>query len=130
MQNKLGRIIILVDDYDKALKFYETNFFCKKIFDSEGPNDQRYLHVGFSDHDSIGIWFLLADNDEQKNKIGKQTAGQPTFVIYTDACEKFYDHIKINEVTIVEELVSTPQSKFFHCLDLYGNRITIVELNS
>ena len=126
MQTKLGRAVILVDDYDKAFAFYEKNFFCKKIHDSTA-NGQRYLHIAFSDNEGIGVLFLKAD-DPQKEKIGTQTAGQPTLVIYTDTIEKLYKHIQSNQVRVVENMVSTAESKFFQCLDLYGNRLTIVEL--
>lgn len=128
MQTKLGRVIILVNDYDEAYEFYEKNFFCKKIFESTTPDGQRYLHIGFTENEHIGIWFLQADTAEQKTKVGKQTAGQPTLVIYTDDCESLYVHLQDNNVTILEKLVVTPESKFFHCLDLYGNRLTVVEL--
>jgi hypothetical protein len=47
-----------------------------------------------------------------------------------DECEIFYRHIKKNNVTIIEDLTSTQDSKFFHCPDLYGNRVIIVELIS
>ena len=130
MQTSLGRMILLVDDYEKALSFYETNFFCKKLYDSVTPDGQRYLHIGFSENESIGIWFLQAGSPEQKERIGKQTGGQPTFVIYTDDIEKLYAHLILNEVKIIEKLVTAPGSKFFHCLDLYGNRITVVELSA
>jgi predicted enzyme related to lactoylglutathione lyase len=129
MQTKLGRAIILVDDYDKAFEFYEKNFFCRKIFDETSPSGQRLLHIAFSVTDSLGIWFLQAEGESQQNKIGKQTAGQPTLVIYTDDVEELYYHVQGNGVQVIEPLATARESKFFHCLDLYGNRLTIVELS-
>lgn len=130
METKLGRAIILVEDYDKAFDFYEQNFFCRKIFDTTTPQGQRYLHIGFSHPDGVGIWFLKAENPVQQLLIGNQTGGQPTLVIYTDDIESLYERVQSNKVTITESLVSDTDSKFFHCLDLYGNRLTIVELGS
>lgn len=78
MKTSLGRVIIVVDDYDRALDFYQKNFFCRKLHDSTTPYGQRFLHIGFSEDDNTSIWFLKADSAEQKAKIGKQTAGQPT----------------------------------------------------
>lgn len=128
MKTNLGRIVILVDDYDKAYEFYERNFFCKKLHDSETPTGQRYLHIAFSEDDGVGLWLLKAESEEQIKQIGRQTAGQPTLVVYTDDCQSLYEHLIKNNVEILEELAKTPQSKFFHCKDLYGNRITVVEL--
>jgi len=130
MQTKLGRAIILVDDYDKAFEFYESNFGCQKLFDSTSPSGQRLLHVAFSDDDNVGVWFLKASDDEQKEKLGKQTAGQPTLVIYTNDVESLYYHVQGNGVRVIEPLANARDSKFFHCLDLYGNRLTVVELSA
>jgi predicted enzyme related to lactoylglutathione lyase len=128
MQTSLGRAIILVENYDEAFSFYEKNFFCKKLFDATISTGQRYLHISFSDDDEVGIWFLKADSPDQRTIVGKQTAGQPTVVIYTDDIKSLYGHVRDNGVRITETLVSTAESKFFHCLDLYGNRLTVVEL--
>jgi predicted enzyme related to lactoylglutathione lyase len=128
MKTKLGRAVILVDDYDKAFDFYESNFFCRKIFDSTAQGGQRLLHIAFSDDDNAGVWFLLAEGDDQKKRIGKQTVGQPTLVIYTDDIEELYYHVQQNGVHIIQPLAMARDSKFFHCLDLYGNRLTIVEV--
>src|SRR5690606_11909323 len=119
MQTSLGRAIVLVNDYDDAFRFYEKNFFCKKIFDGTGPDGQRFLHIGFpGDDNSIGIWFLKAESEAQQDRVGQQTAGQPMLVIYTDDCEKLYKRLQANGVSIAEHLVITTGSKFFHCLDL------------
>jgi len=128
MHTRLGRTIVLVDDYDKAFEFYERNFFCKKIFDETSPSGQRLLHIAFSNDDKIGIWLLKAEGENQKNLLGKQTGGQPTLVIYTSDVEALYYHVQGNGVRIIEPLATARESKFFHCLDLYGNRLTVVEL--
>lgn len=128
MQTKLGRTVILVHDYDEAFNFYEKNFFCHKIHDSTTPDGQRFLHIAFSDNDNVGIWFLQSDAKSQNSNVGTQTAGQPTLVIYTDDCKKLYEHVKNNNVKIIGEMVSADEHKFFHCLDLYGNRLTVVQL--
>lgn len=129
IKTTLGRAIVLVDDYDKAFRFYQRNFFCRKIFDQTMADGQRFLHIGFNSKQDLGIWFLKADGDEQRKKIGNQTAGQPTLVVYTDDIKGLYDHVQKNAVRIVEELVADEGAKFFHCLDLYGNKITVVELH-
>ena len=128
VKTKLGRAVILVDDYDKAFEFYEKNFSCKKLFDATNSSGQRFLHVSFSDNENIGIWFLKGENQLQQKLVGNQTGGQPMLVIYTDDIEELFRHVQSNGVTITENLVLRGDSKFFHCLDLYGNRLTIVEL--
>ncbi|KAF2514873.1 VOC family protein [Flavobacterium foetidum] len=128
MKTYLGRIIILVNDYDVAFEFYKNNFKCEKIFDQTVSENLRFLHVRFNGDVNSGIWFLKAETQEEKSLVGKQTSGQPLLVIYTDSCEDLYNSIKNNGVEILEPLVSDEGSIYFHCADLYGNRITVVEL--
>lgn len=128
MTTSLGRVIILVDDYDNAFSFYQQNFGCEKLFDATLPDGQRYLHVRFNADDKTGIWFLKADPGQQTSLVGRQTGGQPTLVVYTDNCEELYAQVQTNGVTIMEPLVTAEGSRFFHCQDLYGNRITVVEI--
>ena len=129
MKNYLGRIIILVRNYEEATAFYEQNFGFKKIFDVTTNVGQRFLHIGTDPADALGIWFLKADGKEQKERVGNQTCGQPTMVIYTTSLEEVHRKLKENNVRIKIEPVLTPEYKFLHCFDLYGNEIVVVEIN-
>ncbi|WP_069659151.1 VOC family protein [Arcticibacter eurypsychrophilus] len=128
MKNYLGRIILLIEDYEEAASFYEKNFGFKKMFDVTTDAGQRFLHMGSDPLDTLGIWFLKADTKEQKERIGNQTSGQPTMVIYTTSLEELFKKLKDNNVKIKVAPVLTPEYKFFHCLDLYGNEIVAVEI--
>lgn len=130
MKNHLGRLILLVEDYEPALQFYQKNFEFETLFDITTSVGQRFLHIGTNSTNAMGIWFLKAEGKEQKERIGKQTAGQPTLVIYTTSLSELYDKLKHNNVRIKMEPVLTPQYNFFHCYDLYGNEIVVVELNA
>lgn len=129
MELCLGRIIVLVSDYDEAFEFYERVLLCKKFFDIT-ENGQRFLHIGLNANDKAGIWFLKPQTEEQKLRIGNQTGGQPVFVIYTDSLEEFYNHLINENVKIVREPVEIPEYKYFHFLDLYGNEIVMVEMKT
>ncbi len=126
MNISLGRVIILVKDYDDALEFYKKNLSCKVIMDSTNEAGQRFVHTGFGDTTETGIWFLKADTDEELQRVGHQTGGQPMMVLYTDAFDNVYARLRENNVTIYREPVDTPEYKCLHFLDLYGNEIVLV----
>ena len=128
MKNYLGRVILLVDDYEKASQFYEENFGFVRLFDVTTDVGQRFLHIGSEPLDSLGIWFLKAEGKEQKARIGNQTAGQPTLVIYTTDLDQQYAKMKSNGVKIKVEPVKTPEYSFFHCYDSMGNELIVTEL--
>lgn len=127
MENHIGRIVLLVNDYDEAFTFYSKNFGFKKLFDQTTGNGQRLLHAGPAEN-AAGIWFLKPGTQEQALYVGKQTAGQPVMVIYTSNITALYDRLTANKVEIKSAPVTSPGYKYFHCLDLYGNEIVVVEL--
>ena len=128
MKNYLGRIILLVEDYEKASLFYENTFGFKRMFDVTTDVGQRFLHIGSDPLDALGIWFLKAAGKEQHALVGKQTGGQPAMVIYTTSLKEQYQKLKEMGVSIKIEPVITPGYSFLHCLDLYGNEIVVVEM--
>ena len=129
MKTSLDRIILLVTDFDEALAFYKENFDCHVIFDQKTKEGKRFLHIGFPQKYSAGIWFLKAETEEQRERVGNQTGGMPTFVLYTDNLEQQYQHLVRNKVEIVEYPVYDSDYKFLHFKDLYGNRVVLVELD-
>lgn len=128
MKTELGRIVIIVDDYDEAFNFYEKNLGCKKFFDLTDERGLRYLHVGFNSENIGGIWFVKADTDEQKKRVGNQTAGQPVFVLYTDSFESLMEKLIQNKVEIIRKPEITDDSMSLSIRDLYGNEIVLVQL--
>ena len=128
MKTELGRLVILVNDYDEAFKFYEENLGCKKFFDLTDERGLRYLHVGFNSESIAGIWFLKAETDEQKDRVGNQTAGQPVFALYTDSFEELLETLRKNKVKITKEPEVSSDSMSLNFLDLYGNEIVLVQL--
>lgn len=128
MRNYLGRIVLLVEDYEKSANFYEKNFGFTRFFDVTTDVGQRFLHIGSKPSDSLGIWFLKADTKKQKERVGNQTAEQPTMVIYTQELETLYERLKNNNVRFKTDVIKTPEYSFFHCFDLDGNEIIVTEL--
>jgi len=130
MKISLGRIVLLVRDYDEALRFYETNLGARILSDTISESGKRYLHIRFEEK-SVGIWFLKAETPEQLERVGKQTGGMPSMVFYTDDLEEAYKQLLRNKVTISKLPVNENETafSFLHFLDLYGNEIVLVQLN-
>jgi len=127
MNISLGRTVLLVKDYDEALRFYRDVFGARILFDQDSNFGLRFLHIALG-NDTHGIWLLKAENREERIRVGQQTADQPALVLYTDDLAACYRHMKLKNVTIKLEPATNPVYSFFHCLDLYGNELVIVQL--
>ena len=129
MKNYLGRMVLLVKDYEAAAKFYEKNFGFHRLHDTTSAEGERYLHLGTKGEHALGIWLLLASAEEQQHKVGHQTGGAPLMVIYTSDIIELYQQLIVNKVSISKKPMLGDSFRFLHCLDLYGNEIVVVELN-
>jgi len=128
MKVDLGRSVILVNDYDEAFEFYKLNFGCKKFFDITKDDGQRFMHICFDSETRAGLWFLKAETEEQQEAVGRQTAGMPMLVLYTDDFDELTEIISDNGVTFNCEPEITDEYKSVSLNDLYGNEIVIVQL--
>jgi len=123
----LGRIIILVEDYDAALGFYQAAFGAQVLFDAPSPTGDRYLHVGFGGDAGIGVWFLRATG-EAGARVGRQTGGEPLVVCYTPDVRAAVARAEAVGATVVRPIETAGGASFAHVTDLYGNVLVIVEL--
>ncbi|BBM04248.1 VOC family protein [Microbulbifer sp. GL-2] len=127
--NSIGRLVILVRDYDEAIQFYRDKLGFEVFIDSEAP-PLRFVHVRLPKQKDMGIWLLQASSETQKQNIGRQTAGQPCAVIYTDNFEDEYQRLINNDVEFTKPHRSETNAEFAHFEDLYGNEFVLVELKT
>ncbi|AWF82066.1 glyoxalase [Microbulbifer sp. A4B17] len=127
--NSIGRLVILVNNYEEAIAFYRDKLGFEVFIDSEAA-PHRFVHIRLPSQKDMGIWLLQATSDTQQKKVGAQTAGQPCAVIYTDNFEKEYKNLVNNGVYFSKPPVSDGGAKFAHFEDLYGNEFILVELQA
>jgi len=127
MFTHLGRMILLVKDYDEALSFYVGKLGFEKLYDQTVSDELRYVHVGVPGQDDVGLWMLKAATGE-KSLVGRQAGSQPLFVLYTDNCQKAYKTLAPRGVEFMYEPEDTEGDVHVHFKDLYGNQIVLVEL--
>ena len=122
----LGRVVILVEDYDAALGFYQAAFGAQVLFDAPSPTGGRYLHVGFGG-DGIGVWFLRASG-EGRARVGRQTGGEPLAVFYTPDVGAAVARAVRAGADVLRPIETAGGASFAHVSDLYGNVLVLAEL--
>ncbi len=130
MDTYVGRVVILVRDYEQAKAFYASNFGFQTLFEHSASDGRHFLHMGVEEPAAMGIWFIKAESPEQEALVGRQTGEQPLMVLYTKSLEALAGRLKENGTKIIVAPVYSPEYSYLHCLDLYGNELVIVELKS
>jgi predicted enzyme related to lactoylglutathione lyase len=133
----IGRLVVLVHDYDEALAFYQAAFGVSILFDAPNGTDDRYLHVGFGESPApesgstapTGIWLLRASGTDTE-RVGRQTGGQPLAVLYTQDAAAALARIEAAGGSVRRPLMTAEGATFVHVADLYGNEFVLVQLAS
>jgi predicted enzyme related to lactoylglutathione lyase len=124
----LGRLVVLVREYDAALAFYQAAFGARVLFDAPTSSGGRYLHLGFDDA-GIGVWLLRAEGVNDA-RVGRQTGGEPMAVFYTPDVRAAVARVQSADGIVVRPVAMADGARFAHVADLYGNEFVLVELAS
>lgn len=127
--NSLGRLVVLVPDYDEAIQFYREVLGMRIIADIPA-GALRFVHLGFAAEPSIGLWLLQATTAEQKARVGNQTGGQPLGVIYTSDLRAESDRLAAKGVEFVLRPTEEADSIYAQFQDIYGNIFVLVQLKA
>ncbi|WP_444900271.1 VOC family protein [Microbulbifer sp. VAAC004] len=127
--NTIGRLVILVRDYEEAINFYRDKLGFEVFIDSEAP-PLRFVHLRLPEQKDMGIWLLQASSNSQLDQVGRQTAGQPCAVIYTEDFDNEYKRLINNGVKFTKPRTSDSNAEFAHFEDLYGNEFILVQLQT
>jgi len=120
---------LLVDDQEKALRFYtEVLGLVKKNDFSQGPF--RWLTVA-SPEEPNGTELQLALNNNPPAKAYQQAIfqqGQPAFMFYTDNLQADYDRMKAAGAEFTMPPTDVTASKIAMLNDTCGNLIQLTQL--
>lgn len=123
----LGRMVVLVNDFDEAINFYTRKLGFHVLVDIQA-GDYRDVHIGLPGASGIGFWFVRARTEQQRARVGNQTGGEPLAVLYTEDCRGTYALLSGREVDFRQPPQEEPGTISAEFEDLYGNVFTLVEL--
>jgi catechol 2,3-dioxygenase-like lactoylglutathione lyase family enzyme len=122
----LGRVVLLVEDQEKALAFYRDVLGFETLHDKNVAG-LRYLHLGVPGQRSAGIWLMPPMTDEERGLVGRQAGNQPFLVLYTDDIDDVRRQLAAHDVDVWAERTDD-SSRSLHFRDLAGNVIVAAEL--
>jgi catechol 2,3-dioxygenase-like lactoylglutathione lyase family enzyme len=121
----IGRLVVLADDQDRALRFYRDVLGFEVLHD-ETVDDLRLLHVGIEGQADVGLWLLRPQTPAEHALVGRQAGEEPLLVLYTDDLEAVLALLRDEEIEFWA-VRDDPPDRSVHLEDDVGNVIVIVE---
>lgn len=130
IQQKIGNIALVVDDYDEAIEFYTKTLQFTLIEDTDLGGGKRWVQVTPPNSNGTNLLLAKADNDEQKASVGNQSGGRVFLFLQTNDFWRDYNLMKENGVTFNEEPREEEYATVVVFQDLYGNKWDLLELKN
>ena len=85
MTQSIGRLTLVVRDYDEALDFYVSKLGFRLVEDTAMPGqNKRWVVVAPPGATETQLLLAQAVGDEQLSRVGNQTGGRVFLFLYTD----------------------------------------------
>lgn len=127
MNQRLGYITLLVDDYDKAIEFFTKKLMFSLVEDTAISQTKRWVLVKPDGSEGSCLLLAKAANDKQRKILGNQSGGRVFLFLHTDNFKRDYQNLLENGIKIVREPVSEKYGTVAVFEDLYGNLWDLIE---
>jgi catechol 2,3-dioxygenase-like lactoylglutathione lyase family enzyme len=128
MKQELAAISLVVDDYDKAIKFYTEKLNFRLLEDTPLSETKRWVRIAPPGSTGCSILLAKASTEEQASRVGNQTGGRVFLFLHTDDFYRDYENLKRNNVLIVRGPSVEDYGTVAVFSDLYGNLWDLIQL--
>jgi catechol 2,3-dioxygenase-like lactoylglutathione lyase family enzyme len=130
MAQKISKIALVVDDYDKAIEFYTKNLNFNLIEDTPLSAEKRWVVVAPKDSTGCALLLAKASNAQQESRIGNQTGGRVFLFLHTNNFDQDHQNLISQKIKIVREPVTECWGRVLVFEDMYGNLWDLIEDNT
>jgi catechol 2,3-dioxygenase-like lactoylglutathione lyase family enzyme len=127
MVKHLAHVTLLVDDYDKAIEFFQHSLYFTLLEDTAISETKRWVLMAPRGAKECAILLAKATDDEQICRIGNQTGGRVFMFLHSDNLQRDYQTLLDNKVRIVQPPRKESYGSVFVFKDLYGNLWDMIE---
>ena len=129
IQQQIGSIALVVEDYDDAIAFYTQKLQFELIEDTDLGLGKRWVLISPPNSSGANLLLAQANTPEQQKSIGNQAGGRVFLFLHTNDFWRDYRQMKDNDVTFDE----TPREEEYGTVavfqDLYGNKWDLLQLH-
>ena len=127
MTQRIAQIALLVREYDEAIRFYVDKLGFKLLEDTDLGQGKRWVRVAPATSGGVELLLARATTAEQESRIGNQTGGRVFLFLETDDFAHDYQAMQSKGVVFIREPRVEPYGTVAVFLDLYGNKIDLIE---
>jgi uncharacterized glyoxalase superfamily protein PhnB len=124
----IGRVALVVRDYDEAIAYYTTCLGFSLIEDTPLGDEKRWVLVAPTKGNGTALLLARAATPEQSARIGDQTGGRVFLFLHTDDFWRDYREMQSRGVKFETEPRQEPYGTVAVFVDLYGNRWDLLQL--
>lgn len=123
MINKVGQIMLYVNDQDESLKFWTEKAGFNVVADEKNEH-MRWIEIAPTDEAQTSI--VLHNNELISKMQPGLNLNTPSLLFFTEDLDSLYKEYVDNNIT-VGELVNMPSRRVFNFADNEGNYFAVME---
>ena len=127
MEQRIGLIALVVEDYDQAIAFYTGKLHFTLVEDTKLSESKRWVVVRPPGSGNCSLLLAKASTEEQYSRVGNQTGGRVFLFLHTDDIDRDYKNLVDQGIQIIRE----PSKEVFGTVgvfaDIYGNLWDLIE---
>jgi catechol 2,3-dioxygenase-like lactoylglutathione lyase family enzyme len=123
----IGRIALLVRDYDEAIAYFTERMGFSLVEDTALGGGKRWVVVAPPGGARLALLLAKATTAEQERRVGDQAGGRVFLFLETDEFWRDYRDLKARGVDFAEEPRREAYGMVAVFVDLYGNKWDLVE---
>lgn len=124
MINKLGQIMLYVNNQDEAMRFWTEKIGFSVIAEEDNGQGLRWIELAPSKDAETSI--ILHNKEFIAEMSPELNLGTPSLMFFTENLEKLYNDLSSKNIT-VGEIVNMPSGSVFNFADSEGNYFAVME---
>lgn len=129
VQQQIGNIALVVENYDDAIEFYTQKLQFTLVEDTDLGGGKRWVQVAPPNSNGTNLLLAQASTESQTQAIGNQTGGRVFLFLQTNDFWRDYESMKAKGVRFNEEPRVEEYGTVVVFQDLYGNKWDLLQLN-
>jgi lactoylglutathione lyase len=124
MIQKIGQIMLYVNNQEEAVKFWTETVGFTVISEEDNGQGMRWIEIAPTSKSETSI---VLHNKELIAKMQPElNLGTPSLLLFTENLDALYDDLKSKQVT-VGEMVTMPSGRVFNFADHEDNYFAVLE---